>query len=162
MFDSTETACVLAGIAAAGAIYVAHSKSQEFVQMYPTECSARIGTVTDSFQGLSARAASTEEVTNGGGAFDGLFGLSAEGEESMQKSGAQTKTKMTPTQISHAMKNVIPQMALETTYSNLLGIKPLVAGRAGGDQQQKIKTTTNDSFLYDSEARANAAASQTY
>ncbi len=162
MFESTEAACVLAGIATAGAIYVAHSKSQQFVQMYPTECSARVGTVNESIQGISARAASTEEVKSSGGAFDGLFGLSAEGEESMQKSGAQTKTKMTPTQISHAMKNIIPQMPLETTYSNMLGIKPLVAGRAGGDQQQNIKTTTNDSFLYDSEARANAAVSQNY
>jgi hypothetical protein len=66
MFDQTETACVLAGIAAVGALYVVQSQNRSFsnYRPQPTECSARVGSIEST--GISARAASLEKTICGG------------------------------------------------------------------------------------------------
>ena len=112
MLDQTETACVLAGVAAIGAIYVAHCQRQPFpIKGSPTECSARVGSLDTS--GISARAATVATPEE----MDHLWtNMSPEAEESMGKTAIRPPVAAAiPRQRRGTWSRVGPLLSIETT-----------------------------------------------
>lgn len=152
MFDQTETACMMAGIAAVGAIYVAKTH-RPFVGPIPhaTECSARAATV------VSARPASVED---GSGTLfsDGRWSnMTSEGEESMTRNASRLPNNGKNTQETrNNLRKVQPHMSLDTTGAKTIGIKSLIPGRCASEEAaSKPPMVTGGCTFYMSDAYAD-------
>lgn len=159
MFDQTETACVLAGVAAIGTIYALQFQNRPHypVRGAATECSARHGKVEDS--GVSARVASVEETSD---LFeDGLWNnMSPEGKEAMMKNPTALPNRGKNTEATrNNLKAVQPILNIQPTHSKILGTKPLVAGRSG-HEAQKLPDVTGGCMFFMSEGYADRLRDQ--
>jgi hypothetical protein len=158
MFDQTETACVLAGIATVGAIYVAQSQNRWF-SMYstrPTECSARVGSIETS--GISARAAPVDSSDTTLFTDSSMWNnMSAEGEDSMSKNASRFPGGGRNTEATKKnMEMVKPVLSLETTGAKTVGTRPLIAGRSGQETTEaKMPEVTGECMFFMSDAYAD-------
>jgi hypothetical protein len=159
MFDQTETACVLAGIAAVGAIFVVQSQNRSFSKYStpPSECSARVGSLESS--GISARAASVEEVSDSTLFSDNNMwnNMSEEGEDSMSKNASRFPGGGRNTEATKKnMEMVKPVLSLETTGAKTVGTRPLIAGRCGQETTEaKMPEVTGECMFFMSDAYAD-------
>jgi hypothetical protein len=128
MFDTTECTCVVAGLAAVGAIYMSHGRSRMYNP--PSACSARQAVV-------SARAADAEEV-EAEPSWSDAFTSTYEGELAppVLPGGGASSAK-----VKAARKAVQAQLPLDPKFSKTLGATALVAGRSASETLPKPVVT---------------------
>lgn len=165
MLDQTESACVIAGIAAMGAIYLAHSHSRVFSRhgVNPTECSARASTFSPGLpEPISARAATlttTEEPVVSALEDSELWNnMSVEDEQAMKSSSVSLPNGGPNTEATKkARREVQPTLNLETTGAKTVGTRPLIAGRSGEETStmKKPPKVTGECMFFMSDAYAD-------
>lgn len=165
MFDSTETVCVLAGVAAIGALYASqsHIRPHTIGRGGATECSARRATVAPA---ISARAASVEvqqssnaeKPTDAPDLWQEAFPSPSEDFEQHfpkhRRPGGGAYTEAT----KRARKEVAAQLNLETHHAKNRGSTVLIPGREVS--KTEAPKVSGGCFLYMTPAYADRLMDQ--
>lgn len=167
MFDLNETACVLAGVAAVGVVYLSQTSdmmSPRYRASTATECSARLASTESPF-GVSARAASVEKeplastMEEKNILFQGEMwnNMSTEGMQAMsQNAGRFPGGGRNSETTKKNLESVKPVLSLETTGAKTVGMKTLICGRCGNEAiDAKKPDVTGGCMFFMSDAYAD-------
>lgn len=166
MLDQTESVCILAGVAAVGAIYLTHSHNKFMSKnaSFPTECSARASTHA-SPEAVSARAAVVEDDATVLSVLENSElwnNMSQEDEQTMKASSISLPNGGPNTEATKkARREVQSTLNLETTGARTIGTRPLVAGRCGSETgNPSPPKVTGECMFFMSDAYADKLMSQ--
>lgn len=153
MVDQTEATCLLAGVVAVGAIYVAQ-QSRHRMPYYasPSQCSARAANVEASARAANVVEAGTDFLDAGFAADH----LSENFHEEMAKNAPLVNGGANSSATKAALAQVQPLLPLEPTLSNEIGSVVLSAGRTPSEAPRP--TVTGGLMFYATEAYAQAQA----
>ena len=161
MIDQTETVCVLAGLAAVGAIYFAQGENRfRGNSKFNTECSARQASLGPS--GVSARAAQVQPDSETVPVFEGDMwnNMSTDSEESMKKNAPALPGGGANTDATKKNRDFVkPMLSLETTGAKMVGLKPLIPGRSASTTKAGPKVSGD--FFYMTDAYADQLMANT-
>lgn len=162
----TDNACVLAGMAAIGAIVWSRNQEQTFFtpNSYPTACSAMKASVEDenddSSDGVLAMKSGVEEET-GGPMWESLFpATSKEFKDHYADATATPKGGFYSASVQKAQRELRPKYQIQTNHSSELGNSIPVAGREFDYFKPKRIKVKGGCMLYQTEAYAEQIESQ--
>lgn len=161
----TDNACVLAGMAAIGAIVWSRNQDQMYFRPYAataTPCSAMKASIEEEEEGILAMKSDVEPTSSDTGElYDNLFpSVSKEFEEQYENASTTPAGGFYSDKVQKTLKELRPKFHVESNFASVLGNSVPVAGREFDHFKPKKIKVEGGCMLYQTEAYAEQIEAQ--